>query len=322
MADQDLALEFVAQRRLGDLLQRDRRDVVGLVGMEIEVEPELDRMREHAVEQFLEVRHHVGDGAEHAFRRGDPLRQRLQPGEIARAVDAEQARRLQLDAALPALPHLLEHRPRDLLLRRHRIEMRADRLGAVRVGAAQRELHALRDVGCVPARGAVLAGRIERAHEGAVGIALARPDMALVDMRVAVDEGRQHDAAGEVDRRRLAAPSVRAAMLLILPSATAMSASAKPSASKAASKPGVSERCTRALASRYGRWRDRMTYGAPHRRDSPGEKCCTPASEAMAISDQRQSSPAAGDAGRRMSAHTCSALTAPASARSHASASG
>ena len=46
----------------------------------------------------------------------------------------------------------------------------------------------------------------KRAHEGAVGIGLARPDMALVDMRVAIDEGRQHDAAAKLDgarRRRL-----------------------------------------------------------------------------------------------------------------------
>ena len=109
----------------------------------------------------------------------------------------------------PACPHFLEHGPGDLLLRRHRIEMGPDRLGAVRVGAAQRELHALGDIQRVPACGAILADGIERAHEGAVGIALARPDMALVDMGVAVDEGRQHDAAGKVDgagRQRPALP--------------------------------------------------------------------------------------------------------------------
>ena len=39
MADQDPALETVPDSRLGDLLQRDRGDVVGLVGVEIEVEP-------------------------------------------------------------------------------------------------------------------------------------------------------------------------------------------------------------------------------------------------------------------------------------------
>ncbi len=77
--------------------------------------------------------------------------------------------------------------------------MGPDRLGAVRVGAAQRELHALRDVQRIPACGAILADGIERAHEGAVGIGLARPDMALVDMGVAVDEGRQHDASGKID---------------------------------------------------------------------------------------------------------------------------
>ena len=74
-------------------------DVVGLVGMEVEVEPVLDRMREDAVEQFLEVRHHVGDGAEHALGRGDALRQLAEPGLVAHALDAEQAGGLQLDAA-------------------------------------------------------------------------------------------------------------------------------------------------------------------------------------------------------------------------------
>ena len=136
---------------------------------------------------------------QNAVRRSDPLRQHLQPDEVARTVDSEQACRLQVDTASPAFPHFLEYGPGYLLLRRHRIEMGPDRLRAVRVGAAQRELHALGDIQCIPACGAILAGGIERAHEGAVGIGLARPDMTLVDMGVTVDEGRQHDASGKID---------------------------------------------------------------------------------------------------------------------------
>jgi len=78
--------------------------------------------------------------------------------------------------------------------------MRAQRFGAMRVGRAQREIHAPRHVLGAPARHPVGAGGVERAHEAAVGIGFARPDMALVDMGVAIDEARQHDAAGKVDR--------------------------------------------------------------------------------------------------------------------------
>ncbi len=39
----------------------------------------------------------------------------------------------------------------------------------------------------------------ERAHEAAVGIAAARPDMALVEMDMAIDQARQHDAAVEIE---------------------------------------------------------------------------------------------------------------------------
>ena len=209
---------------------------------------------EHAVEQFVEVGHHVGDGAEHAARR----RRRAAPAPSNQAASRA--------ASMPnrqAACSSMRPRQRSRISSNTgqeisscgatRIEMGAHRLGAVGVGAAQREIHAARDVVGVPARGAVLAGGIERAHEGAVGIGLARPDMALVDMGVAVDEAGQHDAAGEVDRRAAAAGlSPRAAMPVILPSATAMSASAKPSAVEGGGRGRASaSACTRALASMY-----------------------------------------------------------------------
>ena len=61
---------------------------------------------------------------------------------VERAVDRKQRDRLQRDAAFPLLAHLGEHAPRDLGLLRIAVDMRAQRAGAVREGAAQREVHA------------------------------------------------------------------------------------------------------------------------------------------------------------------------------------
>ena len=59
--------------------------------MEVEVEPVLDRGAKTSVEQFVEVGHHVGDGAEHALRSRDAFRQPGEPRAVAHALDAEQA---------------------------------------------------------------------------------------------------------------------------------------------------------------------------------------------------------------------------------------
>ena len=72
------------------------------------------------------------------------------------------------------------------------------------IGAAQAELHALGDVGGGPVGRAVLDRRRKRARKIADRVALAPPDMALVDVGVDVDEERQHDAPGHCDFRRVA----------------------------------------------------------------------------------------------------------------------
>ena len=120
-----------------------------------------------------------------------------EPGALARQLDGDQAHALQLDAPFPALTHLLEDGPGDRFLRRNRIDVGAERGGAVRVGGAEREIHAATNVFRAPARYAIASDRLERGHERAVGVGRARPDVALVDMGVAVDEGR----AAPSDRR-------------------------------------------------------------------------------------------------------------------------
>ena len=87
----DLALEIIPQGGLGDLLQADCRGIAGLVGVEVEVEAVLDGEREHEVEQFLKIRHHVGEGPEYALRCRDALGQRREPFSIARGFYAGEA---------------------------------------------------------------------------------------------------------------------------------------------------------------------------------------------------------------------------------------
>ena len=89
-----------------------------LVGVEIEVEPVLDRRLKDSVEQLFEVGHHRGRRAEHAASGRDQPGKTGEPGAIAHHLDANQGRRLKRDPTLPSLPHLFEDRPGNDLLRR------------------------------------------------------------------------------------------------------------------------------------------------------------------------------------------------------------
>jgi len=77
--------------------------------------------------------------------------------------------------------------------------MRAQRAGAVREGAAQREVHALSDILARPVGRAVGHDGVAGAEMRAVRIVRAMPDVALVDVGVHIDKARQHDAVVEVD---------------------------------------------------------------------------------------------------------------------------
>ena len=87
------------------------------------------------------------------------------------------------------------------MLRRDGIEVGPDGSRAVRVGAAQREVHAPLDVLRLP-QGLPVGGDAQQgAHPGAVRVRPTRPDMALVDVGVDVDEGRQSETAAHVEDR-------------------------------------------------------------------------------------------------------------------------
>ena len=134
---------------------------------------------------------------------GETIRESGEPVRLAHAVDAEQADCLEVDATGPALAHRLEHRPGDRLLRRNRIKMGAYRLGSVGECAFQRELHARLDIFRRPVGRPVGQHRAQRARKRPVGIGPARPDVTLVEMRVAIDERRKDDAAAQIVLRAL-----------------------------------------------------------------------------------------------------------------------
>ena len=79
--------------------------------------------------------------------------------------------------------------------------MRADGGDAVRFRATQPEIHAAIDVVMPPEALAVGRGRIARTGEAAVRIGRAVDDMALVEMRVHIDQHRPDVPAAEVDGR-------------------------------------------------------------------------------------------------------------------------
>jgi hypothetical protein len=137
MANQDPAIEASAKDRVRDTVERNRKGVRRLVGVEVEFQADKRGGAQNTVEKFIQIRHHECDAAKHAFGDGDTIDKRTEPRMVAHLFDRDQGRRLQRDPTGPALAHCLEHRPGDGLLRRDGIEMRAKRRRSVRVGAAK-----------------------------------------------------------------------------------------------------------------------------------------------------------------------------------------
>ena len=82
----------------------------------------------------------------------------------------------------------------------------------MRIGAAQREIEAAFDIGGGPVALAIGADREQRTEPGAIGVLFPRPDMALVEMGVDVDEGGKDEPGVEImaradNRRRARGPN-------------------------------------------------------------------------------------------------------------------
>ena len=198
MAGEDLAAIAGLEHRLGQMLERLRARVVGLVSVEVDIEPELARLVDEPQHRLLGAIEHRHRPAHQPTRRLGAPRHGIERLGVDQHIGADQRHRLQLDPSSPGVADLFEQRPRDIVLRRDRVEMRADRCGAVRVGGAQRKIHPPPDVHRRPQAHPVAGDRQQRRQPRAVRVLLARPDLALVEMRVDVDERRQHQAAIEV----------------------------------------------------------------------------------------------------------------------------
>jgi hypothetical protein len=119
--------------------------------MEIEIEAVRRGGFEHLVERRIGLGRqrfaHIAEPAEHAAMPGDGLDDIAELGRVIDgAFDRIERGRLQGDTALPLLAHLGEHAPGDRGLLADRVDMGAQRAGAVREGAAQRKVHAPGDV--------------------------------------------------------------------------------------------------------------------------------------------------------------------------------
>ena len=113
-------------------------------------------------------------------------------------VHAAEVHRLELDPPRPGGPKLPENSEGDRVLRRKGVEVGTDSPRAVREGGAKRELHPASHVGCGPPCRAVGGDRLPGGVGGAVRIGGPRPDLALVEMGVQVDEGGKDHRAPHV----------------------------------------------------------------------------------------------------------------------------
>ena len=208
------------------------------------------------------------------------------------ASDRHERGRLQLDAARPGIAQRLRTTGQEISgLRRQRIDVRADRARAVRVSAAKAELHAPAHVLGSTSAPRDRHDRARGAQRTAVGIRRARPDMALVEMGVEIDEARPDLAAGELDarlgrrrcRRRDARQCARPPISISASASPAVdigSAGSRP-------RPGSAPGCARRPASSAPLGRERRRSPCPHVSSPALMRALVPAPQGE-VRDQRQ----------------------------------
>ncbi len=209
MAAGDAPLVAVPHRGPRHGGQRRRGRVARFVDVEVDVEAALAGEGEQPVEQVVEVgelllvqaRRGAGDAAHQAAALRHEVGQLRAEG---RAVDVERHQRhgLQRDPPRIGVAHLAEHGPAVGRLALVGIEVGPDRRDAVRLGAAQGEVHAAPEVRPAPVRLAVRPGRVDRAAEVTREVGRAVDGVSLVEVGVHVDERRPQVAAAEVDVAR------------------------------------------------------------------------------------------------------------------------
>ena len=208
MAALQAALEAQPHRHAGDLDQRLGAGVAAFVDMEVEIEVAVHGQLEEMLEQVEEVRRQgvvlaaaqARDATQNAAGPGDDVGEPFALG-LGEGIHWHDAGGLDLDPSGPRIAHRHERRPGYLALGGVRIEVRAHRDRPLGIGALQAELHALAHVLLGPSRRPIARGRTGGAQEAAVRVGRARPDVALVEMGVDVDEARPDQAAAQ--RRRL-----------------------------------------------------------------------------------------------------------------------
>ena len=118
-----------------DVRQGARADVAALVAVEVDLQIALGRQVEHAIEEGIDVRRHVGDGAEDPAAGRHAIGQRVTLGAPER-VEADEGHRLQLDPAGPRLGAASAITAQLIsACGPERVQVRAHRLRAVRVAA-------------------------------------------------------------------------------------------------------------------------------------------------------------------------------------------
>ena len=151
MANQDGALKAALNRHVGDDLESARRGIGAFIDMEVELPALALGEVEQDAEPLVQLRDHAGGRAENSGPMGVEHRLDLgHVGGVQRKLDAEKRRRLQLDPAAPALARFRQDRPADSRLRAEAVDVGANGRRAMRVSAAQAELHARGDVGGGP----------------------------------------------------------------------------------------------------------------------------------------------------------------------------
>ena len=239
MAADDTAGEAVAHRRLGDVAQGSGLRVGRLVAMEIEVQPVSGGEAEHDVECRVQLR---------ALMKTKAPRDTAMFGDQRRQIRPEAGQEI-LHRTGSRRPASRSGRPIPPASRRRRARRSSAAVRRNPDGSEARTCHGRRrSAGRNPCAGAhpprdtawcaVLGPGRQRAVEAAVRVRPARPDVALVDMGVHVDEAGQTDAAA--GRWRPArSVTTGASMAAMRPPSTRRSSATRPSLVRRSGRPQI-----------------------------------------------------------------------------------